>query len=98
MESAGLSIAALLTGLMAMGPSLAQPLELAATIEMPGVKGRIALRGRPEGPAPVHGGARQGHGRSPRHRRQSAPAQPERVQGAAGPGVSAAGESALRRQ
>ena len=41
MESAGLSIAALLTGLMAMGPSLAQPLELAATIEMPGVKGRI---------------------------------------------------------
>src|SRR5256885_16303784 len=41
MESAGLSIAALLASLMTMGPSLAQPLELAATIEMPGVKGRI---------------------------------------------------------
>lgn len=41
MESAGLSITALVTGLIAMGPTLAQPLELLATIEMPGVKGRI---------------------------------------------------------
>jgi len=42
MESADLSITALLlTALIAMAPALAQPLELVATIEMPGVKGRI---------------------------------------------------------
>jgi DNA-binding beta-propeller fold protein YncE len=41
MESPGLSIAAVLAGVIAMGPTLAQPPELIATIQMPGVKGRI---------------------------------------------------------
>jgi DNA-binding beta-propeller fold protein YncE len=41
MDTAGIPISALLVGLMAMAPASAQPLELVATIEMPGVKGRI---------------------------------------------------------
>ena len=41
MESAGIPITALLAGLITMAPAFAQPLELVATIEMPGVKGRI---------------------------------------------------------
>ena len=41
MESAGLPITALIAGLIAMAPAFSQPLELVATIEMPGVKGRI---------------------------------------------------------
>ena len=41
MESAGLPITALLAGLITMAPAFAQALELVATIEMPGVKGRI---------------------------------------------------------
>jgi len=41
MESAGLPITALVACLATMAPTFAQPLELVATIEMPGVNGRI---------------------------------------------------------